>query len=687
MRCAQSCLSILVALSAAWIAGCSSVVEVGDDTMAVDTTPPDQPPPYALFRAQSRDWWYELDQNWNSDMRWAYWFTPQGSRMMPYDWFINLDRAAPAAVPGCDSDRRFACPANLARFGFIPAPRHEIWNPDGLPIGFARTKPLPVGDGVSWVGPTCSACHTNQIFLEGLPYPIVVDGAPALADFITFNLEMLDALSAAWTDDTRFAAFADRVLVAETADGAPPSDAARQALRDRMAEHEQWLNNYVLDILTGAVDDTAGTGIDAYRDLARTYAASIASGTVPPVEKFHGNGRVDALGAILNQTAARNIGEVDPTVVTAADGSQKEVPGNLVPSAAPVSFPFLWGTPQSAVVQWNGLAANETFGIGGLGRNVGEVLGVYGRVGGPLPGTGEDSNWSRIKENRAWIGLENAVNLNNIGMLEGWISQLRAPAWPDALGGAAVALDPQLVARGRDLYHGLDAAAATRCVACHAVMPRSEQDQSYDPVMIPVDDIGTDPLTAVNYLLARNPNGGGPWRSGDLVSSWFFGDMFAERGDTLIYQTLMVMLNDPVRALEAAVTGDAYDGDGVTFDATTPHYKARPLTGIWATAPFLHNGSVPTLYDLLLPSPDGSAVLSPEAARRRGVRPTRFRVGNPVFDPVNVGFSTGTHPRHETYLFDTRIPGNGNRGHEGDRFGTTLNEADRRALLEYLKTL
>jgi hypothetical protein len=54
-------------------------------------------------------------------------------------------------------------------------------------------------------------------------------------------------------------------------------------------------------------------------------------------------------------------------------------------------------------------------------------------------------------------------------------------------------------------------------------------------------------------------------------------------------------------------------------------YKFRPLTGIWATAPYLHNGSVPTLYDLLLPPSD---------------RPTSFYVGTREFDPVKVGFKT-----------------------------------------------
>ncbi|MDB6139558.1 MAG: hypothetical protein JWO94_2630, partial [Verrucomicrobiaceae bacterium] len=97
-------------------------------------------------------------------------------------------------------------------------------------------------------------------------------------------------------------------------------------------------------------------------------------------------------------------------------------------------------------------------------------------------------------------------------------------------------------------------------------------------------------------------------------------------------------------------------------------YRARPLDGIWATGPFLHNGSVPTLFDLLLPE-----------ARR----PKTFSVGNREFDPVKVGpVTTGGH---DTSLFNTALTGNSNRGHD---YGTSrLTDEERWQLVEYLKTL
>ena len=94
-------------------------------------------------------------------------------------------------------------------------------------------------------------------------------------------------------------------------------------------------------------------------------------------------------------------------------------------------------------------------------------------------------------------------------------------------------------------------------------------------------------------------------------------------------------------------------------------YKAGPLNGIWATAPYLHNGSVPSLYQLLLPSRQRLAT---------------FKTGSRKFDSTNVGFDSENGP----FQFDTSVSGNTNVGHP---YGTLLNDDERWDLVEYLKTL
>ena len=102
----------------------------------------------------------------------------------------------------------------------------------------------------------------------------------------------------------------------------------------------------------------------------------------------------------------------------------------------------------------------------------------------------------------------------------------------------------------------------------------------------------------------------------------------------------------------------------------TGGYANHPLDGIWARAPYLHNGSVPTLRDLLEP-----------VARR----PAVFYRGYDVYDRERVGFiGTVAEERGRRFFrYDTTVPGNSNAGHE---YGTTLSDDDKRALVEYMKT-
>lgn len=106
----------------------------------------------------------------------------------------------------------------------------------------------------------------------------------------------------------------------------------------------------------------------------------------------------------------------------------------------------------------------------------------------------------------------------------------------------------------------------------------------------------------------------------------------------------------------------------------TNGYASMPLDGIWARAPYLHNGSVPTLWDLLKDPKD---------------RPQKFWRGYDVYDSQNVGFiSDRRAERGGGTFFDTSRRGNGNEGHSGWSYGTTgLTEDQKRDLLEYVKSL
>jgi hypothetical protein len=108
------------------------------------------------------------------------------------------------------------------------------------------------------------------------------------------------------------------------------------------------------------------------------------------------------------------------------------------------------------------------------------------------------------------------------------------------------------------------------------------------------------------------------------------------------------------------------------FDAyrKTNGYSNTPLDGVWARAPYLHNGSVPTLWDLLEPVEK---------------RPTAFYSGYDVYDAKNVGFITsGPDAESVGFKYETCFPGNSNVGHT---FGTELKDDEKWDLIEYMKTL
>jgi mono/diheme cytochrome c family protein len=207
------------------------------------------------------------------------------------------------------------------------------------------------------------------------------------------------------------------------------------------------------------------------------------------------------------------------------------------------------------------------------------------------------------------------IDLPRIRRVEEWILDAEPPAF-----GKLFPVDQALAARGAPLY-------AEYCAACHGASGR-DFSGPYVGRVTPLAEVGTDRrrLDSYTHTLAVNQAtlyAGYPWR--------------------------------------------------FTQFRKTHGYANMPLDGLWLRAPYLHNGSVPSLRDLLEP-----------AARR----PAVFWRGSDVYDPTRVGF-VSDQPQVDgkrLFRFDTTVPGNGNAGHEGQRYGTALPDADKAALVEYLKT-
>lgn len=195
-----------------------------------------------------------------------------------------------------------------------------------------------------------------------------------------------------------------------------------------------------------------------------------------------------------------------------------------------------------------------------------------------------------------------------------WLLDFSAPAYP-------YPIDRELAARGAPLYRQY-------CSDCHGASGKDFRGKHVGKVT-PIEDVGTDRhrLDSYTYDLAVNQN--------------------------LIFA--------------------GYGEERFSHFRKTYGYANSPLDGIWLRAPYLHNGSVPSLRELLEPS-----------ARR----PEVFYRGYNVYDRKRVGFVSDTAEENgrRFFLYDVSQPGNSNRGHEGRRYGTELSDAEKDALVEYLKT-
>ena len=541
-------------------------------------------------------------QNWNDADRDTFYFTSQGSDMMPYDWFLSLESA----------DNHTLFQHNLERFGFLPAPhtaKHP--NPDSLPLGFVENKDPETYQGLAakrWVGFTCAACHTGAFQYktsgDAALTTVYVDGAPGHVDFGRFVDEMAPAVAATASDDLKFHRFADRVL------GADKNRRHRAALRKNF-------------------------------NLFAAQFARFAASRQTTTE--WGPGRVDAFGMIFNRVCALDLNK----------------PENLYPADAPVNYPFLWNIPRQDSIQWHGEMPNKNL-LDKIGRNAGEALGVFARI---------DLDPSKPF-------YRSSVSRTGLLWLEKEVGKLGAPTWPETILGK---IDREAAARGRAIYKPL-------CGTCHAELP-ADPRQLVHIVPIPLNEVQTDPTMTMNFhtrMVQTGPLKGhleklylplGSQRFGaaaparDMVQNAVIGSVFYPRFFRLTGTPSPKNAKDGADAPLTATPAEAATtyAAAASADLNKIGYEARPLNGIWATAPYLHNGSVPSLWQLLLP---------PER------RVKTFYVGGWQFDPVNVGYRTEAEP--DSRLYDTSLPGNHNSGHN---YGANLTDAQRRDLLEYLKTL
>lgn len=590
-----------------------------------------------------------LDQNWTADDRQWFYHTSQGGAfalLLRYPWLMAMEQPRlPWSVVG--RVPRFMEDGYITRFGFLrnPVERYSAdslsigWaideyspsyvdthnNPDRLPVGFARTPDfVDPDDGKRYDVIGFTCAACHTGQLNYGGKGIRIEGGPALTNLTKFETAVGLSLALTYFIPQRFDRFANAIL------GEDHTRTQRSELRGQ------------LSLLIKKGED--------YKALIEGPPA------IYPTEE--GFGRLDALGRIGNFVFGMEIDEA-----------------NMWISDGPVNFPHIWDTPWFDWVQYNGSIKQPII------RNAGESMGVFA-----------DVNFNPSDTTRLFDSMVQPRNLYEMESLirgPAPFEGLKPPKWPEDLFGA---IDQDLAARGKELY-------TKHCQGCHH--PVRTEDPPYLPdkywtevdsfgnryldlKLVNLYEVGTDPKAAMNFaqrivklgelgeMFREEPGRGGLRSAGDalpfLVSNTV-NKKFDEIG-----------LPDSLREVWRGLRPN---------DIRAPlGYLARPLNGVWASPPFLHNGAVPTIYQMLSPHDE---------------RDASFWLGSKEYDPEHLGYST--RRLRGGFRLDTSKPGNSNRGHqfEGDFdpsepgfnwnalpmgvIGPGLSHEERMAILEYLKTI
>ena len=643
-----------------------------------------------------------LEQGWTQEDRQRFYYHPQGSAQvmlaqLRYAWFVNLELAG--------SRERFAAPENMSRYGFLTDLRQQPdpeYNPGNLPVGM--TKYYDAKLGAELVDFTCSLCHSGELHYRGTA--IRIDGGQSMHAITSmkpgqFQADLMLAMLTTYWNPWKFNRFARNVIEPRLTGGTAKDfdfDAAKSKLR---AEFKQSIDTLLAN---------------AWTDLKH--------GSYPV---FEGYGRTDATQRIANTVFGRHISPDNYRAATA-------------PVSYPHLWDiakFDWVQWEGYASQPMARNINESLGVGArldLFDEFGAPLPLHLRYDTSIhpdrlheiertlarlkAPRWPEALFGEIKIEKARAGrvlfdvhcrhchgphLDPYVDLKFIDAATGE----RKPGVTFVLrdDGSCAASSPEYPQAGRPLTEAqcLNLQSPQRIADVDGQTVYEVDDSltvtgtdgsrsvaEWRVALLPITDVGTDRNAALNFANHRYDASRLGWTSDELVSLCIAPEVANDIDPSSV--SAVVGLNLMSTAIASRYFEQfppasreqlfRYMGYGVfDYPRTDPerlkNYKSRPLHGIWATPPFLHNGSVRTVYQMISP---------------RTERESWFWSGTKEYDPVDLGYRSLPVPG--AVKFDTRVTGNDNTGHEfragcqsNGVIGPYLKPEERRQIIEYLKVM
>lgn len=690
----------------------------------------------------------------------------QGTQTLPvpYDWFLALEEPNASVFSMIfkglffQSNQAFSDNEYLLKFGFIRSLADPQHNPDGLPIGFTKSASLNISGYPSKteaVGFSCAACHTGHFtYGEGTAKKeYVIEGAPATTDLGQLTAAIASTLGQTALSskipffDGRFDRFAKKVL------GTQYSASSKAKLATDLANVVAAAAK-TADIVNvqegfGRLDALNRIGNQVFAksvNLPENYQPIDAPVNFPHIWTTSWFDWVQYDASIM-QPLVRNAGEA------------MGVNAHVSMSSPETENRYDSSIPMEKLVWLEQFLKGETFNTGLTApawilpqtaaqkaqAAQGKLLYKERCESCHLPTLDDPAltanhfapiSYAQYSKNAA-LHKDQAAS-----SVQATTTTTVAPTQPPApvQNAAPIPLQMANVSVPQVQYAAapaVTAPAATTVLATDEnqgnTQIASTQESLLKLKIIPQTQIGTDPAQG-NVLVNRTVNTAGNGdgtiierKKGLGIDTSICGRNTNQlyNGDDKVDLVDNVQVKDGGQinfglALGALVqqTIDAwFDQKGITdpalkekFRGGRPNciqaglgYKARPLNGVWATAPFLHNGSVATLKDLLCPS--------------NGVRPAYVQLGGLEFDPINVGLKQADnfvseaqkyrqkdalYTKEGYFILDTRIAGNSNSGHvfsneydptkpynqqESGVIGAEFSEEQCRNIIEYIKTL
>ena len=601
----------------------------------------------------------------------------EGSDLFPFDWWVRLKSAR-------DRDLTDHWTIDLKdnldkRTGALyqESPSKFMSNVIGLSVTWSNHDPLKADalksdpdtgpapmrmvhgeTSIRMIGANCAACHTGSIKTETQTY--VIPGGQANISLDRFFRDMVISTLALTIN------FEDRLTEFLVSFDYPRSEAQKIADKfkkdtlkqgrlgtkllllikqlnligelpphflvkeeNTLAERFKALLRLTLKLPKNA---PLGNELDKRMEFLAKFATSTPKKTFQDGKwkKFHetraGYGRIDAFINAFN--------------ITLRDKKER------ADISAPLGYPALWGIDQKKLIHYTG----NTNSV--LLRNVGQAMG-----GGAILLDDE---------------FDSTVNIPNLYRLENLMYKIEAPDWVKMFKheNKSYRIDRLKAERGEEIFK-------QNCAQCHLPksIDRNYVRPLYDYGVYSQAEIGTDPELARQIVKPIKP-------LSDPES--YPREFYLKETQGIVeayFKKYNVSPEDQRELTFQKYRGDEWYRDTFQqFEGLT--YSPRDLSGIWATAPFLHNNSVPTLWDLLQPHEK---------------RPVVFRQGLQLFDPKKVGAKDSELPLDscvrphwkdykwdEYHCIDTRLRGNSNAGHE---FGVELSDEEKWELIEYLKII